>query len=43
MAAASLFGFVATVKRITERSTLRYLNWRKARRARAALAAAMPA
>ena len=43
MAAASLIGFAATVKRITERTTLRYLAWRKARRARAALAAAAPA
>jgi hypothetical protein len=43
MATASLFGFAATVKRITERTTLRYLNWRKARRARAAFAAAAPA
>jgi hypothetical protein len=43
MAAASLFGFVASVKRITERTTLRYLRWRKARRARAALAAAAAA
>jgi hypothetical protein len=43
MAAGSVFGFVATVKRITERATLRYLCWRKARRARAALAAAAPA
>jgi len=42
-AAGSVFGFVATVKRITERTTLRYLHWRKARRARAALAAAVPA
>jgi hypothetical protein len=43
MAAGSVFGFAATVKRITERATLRYLRWRKARRARAALAAAAPA
>jgi hypothetical protein len=43
MAAGSLFGFAATVKRVTERTTLRYLAWRKARRARAALAAAVPA
>jgi hypothetical protein len=43
MAAGSLFGFAATVKRVTERTTLRYLSWRKARRARAALAAAAPA
>jgi hypothetical protein len=42
-AAASMFGFVASVKRITERTTLRYLRWRKARRARAALAAAAAA
>jgi hypothetical protein len=43
MAATSLIGFAATVKRITERTTLRYLHWRKVRRARAALAAAAPA
>jgi hypothetical protein len=42
-AAGSVFGFAATVKRITERTTLRYLRWRKARRARAVLAAAAPA
>jgi hypothetical protein len=38
-----VFGFVATVKRITERTTLRYLHWRKARGARAALATTAPA
>jgi hypothetical protein len=43
MAAASVFGFAATVKRMTERATLRYLRWRKARRARAVLAAAASA
>jgi len=31
----ALFGFAAAVKRITERTTERYLRWRKARRARA--------
>ena len=35
-----LFGFAATVKRITERTTMRYLRWRKAARARAIAAAA---
>jgi hypothetical protein len=35
----AMFGFAATVKRITERTTERYLRWRKARRARALLAA----
>ena len=43
MAAGSLLGFTLTVKRITDRATLRYLRWRKARHARAALAAAAPA
>jgi hypothetical protein len=36
----AVFGFAATVKRITERTTTRYLRWRKARRARALVAAA---
>jgi hypothetical protein len=36
----AVFGFAATVKRITERTTTRYLHWRKARRARALVAAA---
>ncbi len=39
----ALFGFTAGVKRFTERTTERYLRWRKARRARAVLAAARPA
>jgi len=38
-AAWTLFGFAASVKRMTERATERYLRWRKARRARALLAA----
>ena len=42
-AAWALFGFAASVKRITERATARYLRWRKAARARALAAAAMPA
>jgi hypothetical protein len=36
----ALFGFAAAVKRITERTTERYLRWRKARRARALVLAA---
>jgi hypothetical protein len=36
----AVFGFTAGVKRFTERTTERYLRWRKARRARAVLAAA---
>jgi hypothetical protein len=36
----AVFGFTAWVKRFTERTTERYLRWRKARRARAVLAAA---
>jgi hypothetical protein len=36
----AVFGFAAAVKRITERTTTRYLCWRKARRARALVAAA---
>jgi uncharacterized membrane protein len=39
----ALFGFTAGVKRITERTTERYLRWRKARRARAVLATASSA
>ena len=35
----AVFGFAAAVKRITERSTERYLRWRKARRVRAELRA----
>jgi hypothetical protein len=38
----ALFGFAAAVKRITERTTERYLRWRKARRARALVAALSP-
>ena len=34
----ALFGFAAAVKRITERTTERYLRWRKRRRARVAAA-----
>jgi hypothetical protein len=34
MAVGSAFGFAATVKRITERATVRYLRWSKARRTR---------
>jgi hypothetical protein len=30
-----LFGFVSSLKTATERMTLRYLRWRKARRVRA--------
>jgi hypothetical protein len=39
-AAFMLFGFVCSLKAATERATLRYLYWRKARRLRAALLAA---
>jgi hypothetical protein len=39
----AVFGFAATVKRITERTTTRYLRWRKARRTRALVAAASAA
>jgi hypothetical protein len=35
-----LFGFVSSLKAATERATLRYLRWRKARRMRTALLAA---
>ena len=35
-AALMLFGFVSSLKTATERTTLRYLRWRKARRVRAA-------
>ena len=45
-AAFALFGFVASCKAAVERTTLRYLRWRKARRVQAALrmlAAAAPA
>ena len=38
-AALMLFGFVSALKAATERTTLRYLRWRKARRARAELRA----
>ena len=39
-----LFGFVSSLKTATERMTLRYMRWRKARRERAATlrALAMP-
>jgi hypothetical protein len=36
----AVFGFAATVKRITERTTTRYLRWRRARRALVAVASA---
>jgi hypothetical protein len=42
-AAWAVFGFAAAVKRITERTTERYLRWRKRRRARALPVAAIPA
>jgi uncharacterized membrane protein len=38
-AALMLFGFVSALKAATERATLRYLHWRKARRVRAELRA----
>ena len=34
-----LFGFVSALKAATERTTLRYLHWRKARRLRPKLQA----
>ena len=37
-ALVAIFGFCATVKGLTERTTLRWLAWRKTRRARRALA-----
>jgi len=39
----AVFGFIAGVKRFTERTTERYLRWRKRRRARALAVAAVPA
>jgi hypothetical protein len=42
-AAWAVFGFTAAVKRITERTTERYLRWRKRRRARTLAMAALPA
>jgi hypothetical protein len=37
--ALMLFGFVSALKAATERTTLRYVRWRKARRVRAELRA----
>jgi hypothetical protein len=37
-ALVAILGFCATIKGLTERTTLRWLSWRKARRARRALA-----
>jgi hypothetical protein len=39
----AVFGFAAAVKRITERTTERYLRWRKRRRVKVLAAAAIPA
>jgi hypothetical protein len=41
-AALMLFGFVSALKASTERTTLRYLRWRKAHRLRAEMRALAP-
>jgi hypothetical protein len=41
-AALMLFGFASSCKTATERATLRYIRWRKARRVRAAALRAVP-